>query len=107
MTSELAAIVSIIKDELQVSKESEVILFGSRSNDTAKEDSDYDFLLVVDDTLDAERMNMLSFNIRLRLLNNNKMIPIDLILKKRGQYKAESVCFGSLAYNIKQHGIAV
>ncbi len=106
MTSELSEIVSIIKTELHVSKESEVILFCSRADNTAKEDSDYDFLLVVDDSLDTEQMNKLSFNIRMRLLNSNKIVPIDLILKKRGQYITESACFGSLAYNVRQHGKA-
>lgn len=92
---------------MHVYKESEVILFGSRADNTAQDDSDYDFLLVVDDALNAEQMNMLSFNIRMRLLNSNKIIPIDLILKKRGQYNTESACFGSLAYNVRQHVVAV
>jgi predicted nucleotidyltransferase len=105
MANELSEIVNIIKDELRVSVASELILFGSRAKGNAIEDSDYDFMLIVDDNLDANQIDLLSFSIRKRLLDRADLIPVDLIIKRKKQYQIESTYFGSLAYNAKLQGV--
>ncbi len=49
----LAALVAFVRREANPSR---VVLFGSRASDTARDDSDYDLLVVVDEGTDARAL---------------------------------------------------
>ena len=107
MDEKLKELINIIKAEMAKSGGQELILFGSHATNSAKEDSDYDFLIIVNDSISGEQIDQLSFNIRMRLWENDSVLPMDLVFKKKEQYRIESASFGSLAYNVKLTGVAL
>ncbi len=103
----LEELIANIKEEMAKVSAKELILFGSRANGTATPDSDYDFLILMENSISLEDKNALTFAIRNRLWNINKLVPLDIIVKERKQFEEESKFFGNLSYVIKEFGLSV
>ena len=85
-------------------QEFSVYLFGSRARGDNAPDSDYDFLMVVNDELDKKAKSMLSKAIRKllaeRLVGNGDYFGSDVIIKSAKDY--ENAEEGTFLHAIKQ-----
>lgn len=84
-----------------------LLLFGSHATGDSARDSDYDFMIIVDDTLLPESFNELKFEIHKRLIEARYDSPVDLVVKYESAYEAECLDFGSLAYRVCREGVAL
>ncbi len=102
-----AEIVAIIKEEMAKYHALELILFGSRATGTARPESDYDLMILVDNLMDnKERLNLYQTIYR-KLRSEDKIIPLDIIIKTKQDYELESGFLGTLSFAVKREGIAI
>ena len=81
-----------------------VILFGSRARGEAREDSDWDILVVVEGGLDWRVRRRLSINVRRRLYPLLSR-PIDLLIEDMDMFRERSRLAGSLEETIMEEGV--
>ena len=82
-----------------------IVLFGSRARGDYTSDSDYDFLIIVENPVSlSERKRIVSF-IRMRMAEND--IPADVFLKDIRNYEGYKNVVGSLSHEVGKEGIAV
>ena len=79
-----------------------VILFGSRARGEAREDSDWDILVVVSDKVSDRSLKMLRRNLYMRL-----DLPVDIITIRRGTWLRHRDMLGTIAYEASREGVAV
>lgn len=100
-------VVKLLKDmladlEVNIYK---IVLFGSRARGDYTSDSDYDFLIVVENPVSlSEKRKIISF-IRMRMAENN--IPMDVFLKDTRDYESHKDVVGSLSYEVEKEGMVV
>ena len=82
-----------------------IILFGSRARGDFKEDSDWDFFVVVDKNIFKEDMKIILRNIRRRMAINN--ISNDIIVKSKDIYKNQKNDTGFLSYYVNKEGVNI
>jgi len=81
------------------------VLFGSRARGDYASDSDYDFLIVMENPISiSEKRKIISF-IRMHMAKNN--IPVDVFLKDVRDYENYRDIVGSLSYEVEKEGIAI
>jgi predicted nucleotidyltransferase len=97
----------LIKDATAGYPVKKLILFGSHAAGTATPDSDYDFLILVDDQMPRGNFHELTFAIHKKLIETSFVIPVDLVVKHVSQYENERDSFESLAYHVSREGVAV
>ena len=81
-----------------------VILFGSRSRGDAREDSDWDILVVVREELNRDMMRELTYRIRAKLVEFLQS-PVDVIVSTKGKWEKYKDEIGHLFYSVKREGI--
>lgn len=84
-----------------------LILFGSRANGTYDEYSDFDFCLLIDESLSTTQKIKLNSEIQRLLLNSNYLLPMDLVIKNLSEYNIEINEINSLAWEINRTGIVI
>ncbi|HOM27518.1 MAG TPA: nucleotidyltransferase domain-containing protein [bacterium] len=97
----------IIKEEIEKNglKVLKIILFGSRAKGTYRQDSDFDFFVIVD--------KKLSFNEKWDIIDGIKIklaklrIPNDIIIKSDDEIEEEKDDVGKITYYILKEGIEV
>lgn len=99
--------VNIIKEELQkigitVIK---IILFGSRAKEDYREDSDWDFFVVIDKKLSFHQKWDIIIEIKRKLAKLG--IPNDIILKSVEEIKEAEHDVGRITYYVLKEGIEV
>lgn len=72
-----ALLQEIVKIIVKVAQPERVILFGSRARGTAREESDYDFLVVMPEVQNGREI---SRRIYRALLEHNVAVPVDVIV---------------------------
>jgi len=83
----------------------QIVLFGSRARGNYTSNSDYDFLIVVENSMGiSEKRRIVSF-IRMRMAEND--IPVDVFLKNLRDYEGYKDVVGSLCYTVVKEGRAV
>lgn len=82
-------------------------LFGSRARGDYREDSDYDFLIVIENEMTFVQKMKLKSELFNYLSKKNALIIMDLIIKDTDDYEWESNNFGFLSYTVKEEGVAV
>lgn len=100
-------VVGIIKTEMAQSGGQELILFGSRATGTARDDSDYDLMILVDNKVDNSGRFKLYQNVHRRLREENRSIALDLIIKSQADYQRQSDDVALLAYFVKREGVSL
>jgi predicted nucleotidyltransferase len=80
-----------------------VILFGSRARGEARQDSDVDLLVILDDDAPADRLTLRSGWESRRGFNG----PADVIPVRETVYRRRAKIPGTLAYEAEIDGIAV
>ncbi len=66
-----------------------IILFGSRARGEAREDSDYDILIVVEGSIDWRVRRRLSLGVRRRLYRILRS-PLDILVYTSGEFRERS-----------------
>ncbi len=97
----------IIKEEIEKNgpKVLKIFLFGSRAKGTYRQDSDFDFFVIVD--------KKLSFNEKWNIIDEIKIklaklrIPNDIIIKSSDEVEEEKNDVGRITYYVFKEGIEV
>ena len=80
-----------------------VYLFGSRATGTARGDSDYDLLIVVDDDAPPERASMRAAY----GLIDTRHTPADLLVMRRSLFEHDRSEVGTVGYVVAREGRVV
>ena len=79
-----------------------IYLFGSFANGTAKEESDYDFYVIVND----EEQNILDLTQKAyRAMRGKKNRPVDIVVARESNFKKRKDCVLSLEKEIHNKGV--
>ena len=79
-----------------------IILFGSRARGEAREDSDWDILIVVSEDASPQALKRLRRSLYLRL-----SIPVDVITVKRSYWMKYRESPGTIAYEAMREGVPI
>jgi len=96
---------AIILKSIEDYNYSEIILFGSRAKNKYSEDSDYDLLLIMNNSLSILEMRKMQVEIRKKLALQG--IDADVIVKSRkiiDEYKTKK---GNIIYNALREGVTL
>ena len=74
-----------------------IILFGSRARGEARENSDYDILIIVEGSLGREERRRLA----------RSLIPCDLVITSTSKWRQYSKTTGHLFHTIEKEGVTV
>jgi predicted nucleotidyltransferase len=99
--------IQIIKETIENKglKVLKIILFGSRAKGTAREDSDWDFFVIID--------KKLSFNEKWDIIDEIKIklaklkIPNDILLKSEDEVEESKDDVGRITYYVLKEGVEV
>jgi predicted nucleotidyltransferase len=96
--------VEVIKEEIESKglKVIKIILFGSRARGNAKEDSDWDFLVVVDKKLSFNQKWDIIINIKRELAKLK--IPNDIIINSIEEFEERKNNVGYITYYAVREG---
>jgi predicted nucleotidyltransferase len=97
-------VVKIIKDEIEARglKVVKIILFGSRAKGNQKEDSDWDFLVIIDKDLD--RNTKLDIIVKIKRRMALLKIPNDIIINSIREFEERKENVGYMAYYASREG---
>ena len=87
-------------------KVEKVILFGSRARGEAREDSDWDILVVVGDRIDRRVRGELSTGVRVRLLDLLG-VPVDVVIVSEEHWRRYHKTPGTILYPASREGIPI
>ncbi|RMD84109.1 MAG: nucleotidyltransferase domain-containing protein [Candidatus Dadabacteria bacterium] len=88
MEEEIKKGIKKVLDELGVSY-SKIMLFGSRAKASFTGDSDWDFLIVLDERLSQREKKELWYKIYRKFHEYFPLAPVDIILKDRETFECE------------------
>jgi predicted nucleotidyltransferase len=99
--------IQVIKETIENKglKVLKIILFGSRAKGTAREDSDWDFFVIID--------KKLSFNEKWDIIDEIKIklaklkIPNDIFLKSEDEVEESKDDVGRITYYVLKEGVEV
>jgi Nucleotidyltransferase domain. len=99
--------VKIIREEFNIAGISinQIVLFGSRSREDARPDSDWDFLVSVKDDLSFPEKASISSKIQTKLAE--KLISADIIIKSEATLMQERGNVGIITYYALKDGVSV
>jgi len=85
--------------------EFQIYLFGSQARGTAKQDSDFDILILTNQILDGREV----FNLQAKVLWSLRGLreSFDVIIKSTADFAEEKDIAGSLAFSIKNEAVAL
>ncbi len=97
----------IIREEAQKAgfKVVRIILFGSRARKDYREDSDWDFFVILDRDITFSELKRFSGRIQLRFARLN--IPNDIILRGINQFEDSKEVMGNISYYARKEGITI
>ncbi len=93
-----------ILNELNI-KYSKILLFGSRARGDFKDESDWDFLIVLKKPLDAKTRKKLWFDIYKRLHEFYPVISLDIVLKDAESFEEEKTVANTISNEVYLEGI--
>ena len=80
----------------------EIILFGSRARGTAEKDSDWDFMVIIENKLELREIMSLTDKIKRALIKSG--MPNDVIIKYKGDFEYNKRTCGNVSYYAVQEG---
>ncbi len=86
-------------------KYSKILLFGSRARGDFREESDWDFLIVLKKPLDAKTKKELWFQIYKKLHEFYPFISFDIILKDAESFEEEKTITNTISNEVYLEGI--
>ncbi len=102
-----AAVVEKLKsllNELNI-KYSKILLFGSRARGDFKEESDWDFLIILEKPVDVKTKKELWFDIYKRLHESYPFISFDIVLKDAESFEEEKTIANTISNEVSLEGI--
>ncbi|MGH6898144.1 MAG: nucleotidyltransferase domain-containing protein [Geminicoccaceae bacterium] len=78
-----------------------IYLFGSRARGDARDDSDYDLMIVVPDDFPASKRNSATAY----ALVEGRRIPIDVAIVSEARFRERSEKVGTLSFEVGQDGV--
>jgi predicted nucleotidyltransferase len=99
---EIKAVIYRVFDSYHL-KVDKILLFGSRSKEQYSEDSDWDFLIVVENPLTRNEKMNISYQIREALAK--KHIPCDIIIRSRSEIENDTSMVHSVTKTALEEGI--
>ena len=101
-------VIQIIKEELESKglKILKIILFGSRARGDFKEDSDWDFFIVVDQDLTFGQKKEILSNIYKKLAEQENK-SFELIITSEKKFTEMKNYVGTLSYEVDKEGINI
>ncbi len=84
---------------------SKIILFGSRARGDFRDESDWDFLIVLEKPLDAKTKKELWFDIYRKLHEFYPFISFDIILKDTESFEEEKTIANTISNEVYLEGI--
>lgn len=107
MKEELEIAKKIITEEVENEgfKIIKILLFGSRARGNYTDESDWDFLVVLDSDISFSKLKKLVGKIQLRFARLN--LPNDLILKGLNQFNRSKEVVGNISYYADKEGIVI
>lgn len=93
------------KTVLAIEPTATVILYGSRVRREAGEESDWDFLILVDGLVDEERKDRIRDTLYDLELNHGQVISS--IIRGRGEWEAPPLCHTPFHENVERDGIVL
>ncbi len=107
MLEDLNILKKLIKEELR--KENidpvKIILFGSRAKGKFSEESDWDFLIVIDRELDFHEKWRIISKLKRKLIYNG--FPNDIILKSKKSFEKDKNIVNTISYNAVSEGVEI
>jgi predicted nucleotidyltransferase len=107
MDKDIMVAKKIINEELKKSGFSvdRIILFGSRAKGTYKKDSDWDFLIIIKETITFPELRDIIADIQIRLAE--KRIPNDIIIRGESDFEKMKNVIGNISYFANREGMPV
>ena len=105
--TELKKITGIIRAECaeQTVEVLSLILFGSRANGSEREDSDWDFIVVINKAFQRKEKLALWQKLDCALVHHG--FVADIIIKSEAEYKRDRDDIGKVTYYAQKTGVAV
>lgn len=82
-----------------------IVLFGSRANDTAGVESDWDYLVIVSNPISISQKHLLIRQIKRKLARH--FIPNDIILQTREEFEQKKNVPGTISRNLTLEGFVL
>jgi predicted nucleotidyltransferase len=82
-----------------------IILFGSRARGESTHRSDYDFLIIVNETVEFQRKREIIRLIRRKMAE--LLIPVDVFIKSKKEFGIYKDIVGNIIYSADKEGITV
>ena len=104
-----ASVISGLKkalDDLKV-EYSSILLFGSRSKNDFKKESDWDFLIIIKKKMTLKDQRSLRYEIFRRFHNYFPLVSVDLILKDERTFENEKKIVNTISNEASLEGIEV
>jgi predicted nucleotidyltransferase len=104
MDEKLKIAKKIIKEEIKREsiKVLKIILFGSRAKGEFREDSDWDFFIVIDKDIDYKIKREIAIKIRRRLVKEK--IPCDILIQSQDKTEERKNNTGYITYYALKYG---
>lgn len=83
----------------------QIVLFGSRARGTNKEDSDYDVLVIVDNSMNMEKIRKLECEIRKEMASH--LIDIDILVRTEQMISKYENVSGTVIYEAMKEGVLI
>lgn len=90
------------KEEFKIIK---IILFGSRTKGNYTDETDWDFLVILDSDISFRELKKLVERIHLRFTRLN--LPNDMILRGFNQFNRSKEVVGNISYYADKEGIVI
>jgi predicted nucleotidyltransferase len=99
-------VVKIIKDEIEARglKVVKIILFGSRAKGNPKEDSDWDFFVVVNKNINFKQKREILTSIYRKTVEQG-IVGVDIVITSLEKFKETKKYAGTLSYEVDNEGI--
>lgn len=84
---------------------SKIVLFGSRARKDNSSDSDYDFLLITNETIDVRRKRALKSIMRKELALQK--IPVDILIQSEEEISSKSEITSHIIKQVMKEGVVI
>ncbi len=82
-----------------------VLLFGSRARSDNSDDSDYDFMIIIKDTIDIKQKRFYKSVLRKKLAKHK--IPADILIQSESEIDVKRNITGHIVRKIIKEGVSI
>jgi predicted nucleotidyltransferase len=82
-------------------------IFGSRARNDCTDDSDFDFMVVINNDMKSSEKRAMIGDLYRFLMDKNELIVMDIIIKTANKFYSECQELGYLSYTVLNEGIEI